>query len=104
MNIELSIVNTIACMKQTRNSRHIMKILITTLRVDIPIATPIPIVATTKIMHVNDRAMACPAIMLANSRIISANGFVKIPTNSISGIRGKAFNANGTFGQNISFQ
>lgn len=104
MKIELNMVKTMAWMKQTRNSRHIMKMLITTLSVDIPMATPIPIVATTKMMHVKERAMACPAIMLAKRRIISANGLVNIPTNSIRGISGKAFKANGTFGQKMSFQ
>jgi hypothetical protein len=82
-------------MKQTRNSRHIMKMLIRTLSVDMPTATPIPIVATTKMMQVSDKAMACPAIMLAKSRIIKAKGLVKIPTNSMSGISGKAFKCQG---------
>ena len=58
-----------------------------------------------KIMHVSDIAMACPAIMLAKSRIISANGFVKILKNSMNGINGTGnFNHIGTSGQKISFQ
>ena len=97
-------VNTIDWMKHTRSSRHIMKMLMSTLSEDIPTATPNPIEATTKMMLVSDKAMACPAIMLAKSRIIRAKGLVKIPTNSISGMSGKAFNANGTSGQKMSFQ
>ena len=81
-----------------------MKMLIKTLNEDIPTATPTPIEATTKMMLVSDKAMACPAIMLAKSRIIKAKGLVKIPTNSMSGMSGKAFKAKGTSGQNMSFQ
>ena len=56
-------------------------------------------------VHVNDSAMACPASMLANKRIINANGFVKILKNSMNGIKGTGtFNHVGTSGQNISFQ
>ena len=44
-------------------------------------------------------------MMLANKRIISANGLVKIPKNSIKGIIGiGTFNHVGTSGQKISFQ
>lgn len=58
-----------------------------------------------KIIPANDKAIAWPAIMLAKSRIISANGFVKILTSSITGIKGTGtFNHVGTSGQKISFQ
>ena len=58
-----------------------------------------------KIMATRLSTAACPAMMLANKRIISANGLVKIPKNSISGIIGiGAFNHVGTSGQKISFQ
>ena len=50
--------------------------------------TAAPMLTVTKITHVRLRITACPAIMLANRRIISANGFVKIPTSSIAGIIG----------------
>lgn len=105
MNVAESIVKTIACMKQTKHSRHIMKMLITMLNVPIPINIPAPADAIMNIIHVMATAIACPAIMLANSRIINAKGFVKIPTNSITGITGiGAFNHVGTSGQKISFQ
>ena len=47
-----------------------------------------PMLTVTNTRHVRLRITACPAIMLANRRIISANGFVKIPTSSIAGIIG----------------
>ena len=47
----------------------------------------------------------CPASILAKRRIIKANGFVRIPKNSMNGIIGiGTFNHQGTSGQNISFQ
>lgn len=91
-------------MKQTIHSSNIMNTAITMLSTDMPIRTARALDTTMKMMHTNDTAMACPAIMLANRRIISANGLVKIPTNSMRGINGKAFNAKGTSGQKISFQ
>jgi len=57
-----------------------------------------------KITNVNDKIMACPAIMLANKRIISAKGLVNTPKSSINGITGGIFNQSGTLGQRISFQ
>src|ERR1035437_3841436 len=42
--------------------------------------------------------------MLAKRRIINANGFVKIPTNSIKGKIGGTLSQSGTSGQKISFQ
>ena len=105
MNTALNIVNTIAWMKHTKHSRHIMKMLITTLTADMLKNTAIVLLATRNIMQVMANAIACPAIMFAKSRIINANGLVNIPTNSIIGINGiGAFNHVGTSGQNISFQ
>ena len=58
-----------------------------------------------KMMHVNERMIACPPIILANKRTINANGFVKIPNNSITGIIGTGhFSHVGTGGHNVSFQ
>ena len=58
-----------------------------------------------KIMLASEIAIACPAIILAKSRIISAKGLVKILKNSMNGINGTGtFNQVGTSGQNISFQ
>ena len=105
INTADSIVNTIAWMKQTKHSRHIMKMLMMTLSADIENCTATDWAATRKMIHVMATAMACPAIMLAKSRIIRAKGFVKIPTNSITGMMGiGAFNHVGTSGQKISFQ
>ena len=67
--------------------------------------TAIALLATRNIMHVIAKAIAWPAIMLAKSRIISANGFVNIPTNSITGITGTgALSPFGTSGQTMSCQ
>ena len=53
-----SIVNTIAWMKQTRHSRHIMKTLMMTLRADIESCTATACEATRKMIHVIATAMA----------------------------------------------
>ena len=67
--------------------------------------TAAPIFTVTNTTHVRLRITACPASMLANRRIISANGFVKIPTSSIAGIIGTGhLSHTGTSGQKISFQ
>ena len=64
-----------------------------------------PTFTVIKMIAIKLKIAACPAIILAKRRIISANGFVKIPKNSIKGIIGTgAFNQVGTSGQNISFQ
>ena len=92
-------------MKHTSNSSNIMKTLIRTLTtvIDAPATALIPNII--KIRHVNDNATACPAIILANSRIIRAKGLVKILKNSMKGISGTGtFNHVGTSGQKISFQ
>ena len=105
INTDESIVNTIAWMKQTRHSKHIMKTLMSTDSPDMESCTATACEATRKMMHVMATAMACPAIMLAKSRIISAKGFVKMPTNSMRGMMGTGhFSHMGTSGQKISFQ
>ena len=104
MKMALSIVNTIAWMKQTKTSSVDMNTLIMTLTALMPRNTPIDLLATKKMMQTKDMAIACPAMILAKRRIIKANGFVKMPTNSMAGIRGKALRASGTSGQKISFQ
>ena len=57
-----------------------------------------------KITKVNERIIACPAIILAKRRIIRAKGLVNIPKISITGITGGILSHKGTFGQRISFQ
>ena len=82
-----------------------MKMLIRTLTTVINVPDTGLIANMIKMMHANDMAMAWPAIMLANNRIINAKGFVMIPKNSIKGIKGiGAFIHKGTSGQKISFQ
>lgn len=74
-----------------------------TIVIDVPATALIPNII--KIMQDKDSAIACPAIMFANNRIIRAKGLVKILKNSMNGIRGiGTFNHIGTSGQNISFQ
>ena len=105
MNTEESRVNTIAWIKHTRHSRHIMKIAMMTLTALMLKNTPTDIEATRKMIHGIATAIAWPAIILAKSQIISAKGLVKIPTNSMTGIRGTGhFSRKGTSGQKMSFQ
>ena len=64
-----------------------------------------PILADMNIKQVSTSIAMCPASILAKRRIIRANGFVKIPKNSMNGIMGTGtFNHQGTSGQKISFQ
>lgn len=92
-------------MKLTRISSSIMKMLIPTPTTVIEELSTTPIVAMMKMIHVNARAMAWPAIILAKRRTIKANGFVKIPKISIIGIKGTGtFSHAGTSGQKMSFQ
>ena len=64
-----------------------------------------PMLTVTNTRQVRLRITACPAIMLANRRIISAKGLVRIPTNSMAGIIGTGHLSQvGTSGQKISFQ
>ena len=58
MNTAESMVKTIAWMKHTRHSRHIMKMLITTDNADIDNCTATAWVATRKMMQVMATAMA----------------------------------------------
>ena len=105
MKVAESMVNTMDWMKHTNSSRHIMNTLITTLTIDMPTIMTMPLATTRKMMHVRAKAMACPAIMLAKSRIIRAKGLVKIPMNSMKGINGTgALSHVGTSGQKMSFQ
>ena len=69
------------------------------------VLTKAPILAVMNTMLVSAKMMECPAMMLANKRIIKAKGLVKIPNNSMTGMRGiGSFNHKGTSGQRISFQ
>ena len=64
-----------------------------------------PILADMNIKQVSTSIAMCPASILAKRRIIRANGFVKIPKNSMNGIMGTGtFNHQGTSGQKMSFQ
>ena len=105
MNTADNMVNTYAWMKATRSSSMSMKIPKST---DMTVMEPLmtgPAFTVMKIMATKLRMAACPAMMLANRRIIKANGLVKIPNSSIIGMRGTGtFNHKGTFGQKISFQ
>ena len=71
----------------------------------IPKFTATPMVAVMNIKQVSAKIIVWPAMMLANRRIISANGFVKIPTSSIPGIIGTGtLSHHGTSAKKISFQ
>ena len=70
---------------------------------ELPMATPNWQVM--KITQVSERMMAWPPIMFANKRTIKANGLVKMPKSSITGINGTGtFSQVGTSGQKMSFQ
>ncbi len=56
----------------------------------------------TKINEIKLNMMMCPAVMLANKRIINAKGFVKTPITSIGTIIGQS--AKGTGGKKMCFQ
>ena len=70
-------------MKATNTSTQFIKMLNSTetMLIDVLIATPI--LAVTNMILVNAKMIECPAKILANKRIIKANGLVKIPNNSI---------------------
>ena len=92
-------------MKATNTSTQFMKMLNNTDTILIDVLMAAPILAVTNTILVNAKMMECPAKMLANKRIINANGFVKIPNNSMAGINGIGHFKNvGTSGQRISFQ
>ena len=98
-------VNTYAWMNATNNSN---KFINTPNKTDTTVIEPFiagPILTVMNIKLVKARITECPAIIFANKRIIKANGFVKTPNNSTTGINGTGtFNQLGTSGQNISFQ
>ena len=102
MNTAESIVNTYAWTKATRSSRQFMNSSMTMLNELSPSPNPTPIDHPRKMTHVNESMTACPAIILAKRRIMSANGFVKTPNISI-GIM-SSFSGPGTSGHRISFQ
>ena len=106
MNTAESIVNTYAWTKATRSSRQFMNSSMTMLNELSPSPNPTPIDHPRKMTHVKLNMTACPAIMLAKRRIMSANGLVNTPKSSITGITGTgyAFRKRGTSGQKISFQ
>ena len=69
-----------------------------------PVPIAVPMVQPRKMTHVKANIIACPAIILAKRRIISAKGLVKTPNNSMAGMMGIAFRKRGTSGQKMSFQ
>ena len=88
INTADSMVNTYAWIKATSNSNPFIKILNST---EATVSEPFkagPILADMNIRHVSTSIAMCPASILAKRRIIKANGFVKIPKNSINGIMG----------------
>ena len=105
INTADNMVNTYAWMKATNNSSAFIKMLNNTeATVSVPFKAG-PILAEINIKQVSTNIAMCPASILAKRRIIKANGFVKIPKNSINGIIGTGtFSHQGTSGQNISFQ
>ena len=67
--------------------------------------TMTPIETVMKIRQVKAKIIVCPAMMLANKRIINANGLVKTPKNSTNGMMGNGnFKNIGTLGQKMSTQ
>ena len=92
-------------MKATNNSSAFIKMLNNTeATVSVPFSAG-PMLAEIKIRQVSTSIAMCPASILAKRRIIKANGFVKIPKNSMNGIIGMGtFSHQGTSGQKISFQ
>ena len=105
MNTDESMVNTYAWMNATSTSTQFMKMLKSTDTMLIEVLMAAPILAVTKMILVNARMMECPAKILANKRIIKAKGLVKIPNNSMAGIKGIGhFKNTGTSGHRISFQ
>ena len=105
MNTDESMVNTYAWINATSTSTQFMKILNNTDTILMEVLMAAPILAVTKMILVKARMMECPAKMLANKRIIKANGLVKIPNSSMAGIKGIGHFKNvGTSGQRISFQ
>ena len=66
----------------------------------IPKFTNNPIDTVIKIRQVRARMIVCPAMILANRRIIKANGLVNTPKNSTKGMIGNgSFREIGALGQ-----
>ena len=105
INTADNMVNTYAWMNATNTSTQFMKILNNTDTILMDVLMTAPILAVTNTMLVNAKIMECPAMMLANKRIIKAKGLVKMPNNSMAGMMGTGhFSHMGTSGQRISFQ
>ena len=85
-------VNIYACRQATNNSRQFMNAQNSTETIVIPKFTNNPIDTVIKIRQVRARMIVCPAMILANRRIIRANGLVNTPKNSTKGMIG-----NGSF-------
>lgn len=90
MNNAESIANRYACKNATNNSNTEMNKAIGTDN------APHAADSFKKMIETNAKMIMCPAVMLANKRIIKAKGFVKIPTSSIGIMIGN--NAFGTPG------
>jgi hypothetical protein len=97
MKREVSKVNIYACKKATKTSIRYINSTNKTETGATPKAPPFP--SPLWAMNINEiklNMIMCPAEILAKSRIISANGLVKIPTISIGIIIG--ISAKGTPG------
>src|SRR5680860_408176 len=97
MNKAESKVNMYACNKATNSSIQLIK---STKGIA---AIEAHSVSKINIKDIRLNMMICPAVIFANKRIMSANGFVKIPKNSTTANKG--FTATGTPGiQKMCFQ
>lgn len=101
-----SIVNTNAWIYATRHSSRLINTEKSTDTTDTaPPTDRLKVLERMKIITTKPRITICPAVMLANRRIISTIGFVNTPTSSTTGIKGNTFNHAGTPGVlKISFQ
>ena len=93
-------------MKHTKHSNNDINTTNRTENTDTAPPTAVPNVdENTNIKPISTNTITCPANIFAKRRMHNANGFVKIPINSINGMIGiGTFNQAGTSGQNISFQ
>ena len=86
-------------MYATSSSMQSTKIANISEKIDIPTPPATLICATMKTLLMNPSTTMCPAVMLANRRTASTNGFVKQPTVSMIGMRGRGnFKNHGTPG------
>ena len=89
-------------MNATSSSRQFMKMQNRTLTTVIEAHMVAPIWAVTKTTLVNANMMMCPAMMLAKRRMVSENGLVNTPMNSMVGMMGSgALRKMGTSGQKM---